>query len=257
MAALDGFTVLIRGLRDLDNPGIGMPADNASNITLAGGTAAASNPGTAKADASAVIIATRTANINIGAGSPMATGGNITITGGDATASGANAFSVAFAGTRTGTQITGDEVLSMSARNIFLTSGTGIVNPATGGSVEGFASIVAAGAVRISTTGSQLGQGLVLDGASGTGMFDVLGPTLVRVSGSSYPITVSGRIEVKYPAALHPRDDALFIAGAPLIDESLLAAFLSATRATRAETFEQDANLQTRSSAKGQPNVCK
>ena len=256
-AALDGNVVTIRGLRNFDNPGVGLPADNASNIIMTGGTAAASNPGIAKSDASALVIASRSARIEVGGGSPTGTGGDITINGGNATASGGNALSIAMAGTRIGTQITGDEVLQMAARNIFINSGTRSANPITGGTVEGFGSIAAAGAIRITVTENLLGQGLVLDGAGGTGMFDALGPALVRVSGSSYPITVSGRVEVKSPAALAPRTDALVVAGAPLIDESLLAAFLRATEATRAETFAQDPNLQQRSSAKGQPNVCK
>jgi hypothetical protein len=161
------------------------------------------------------------------------------------------------AGTEIGKQITGDELLQIAARNLFITSGTGSIDPVTGGQVEGFASIASSGAIRITVTENLPGQGLILDGAGGTGMFDALGTALVRVSGSGFPITVSGHIEVKSPAALAPREDALVIAGAPLVDESLLAAFLRATEATRAETFEQDANLQARSSAKGQPNVCK
>ena len=83
-----------------------------------------------------------------------------------------------------------------------------------------------------------------------------MGPVLLRVSGVAYPITVTGRIEILSPAAAAPRTDALIVAGAPLIDESLLAAFLRATEATRTESFVDDPNLQQRG-AKGQPNVCR
>ena len=76
------------------------------------------------------------------------------------------------------------------------------------------------------------------------------------MSGSGYPITVNGRIEILSPAATAPREDALVIAGAPLVDESLLAAFLRATEAAREETLAQDPNLNPRDS-KGQAGVCR
>jgi len=201
-----------------------------------------------EADASGIILAAQSADIAIG--------GDFTITDGNATVNGANAIAMAIAGTEIGTQITGTEILTVAARSIFINSGKGNVNLLTGGAAAGFGSLVSSGAIRITVTGQNLGEGLVLDGAGGTGLFDALGPTLIRVTGTGYPISVTGRIEVKSPAALAPRHDALVVAGAPLIDESLLAAFLRATESARQETFAQDVNLQQRGS-KGPAGVCR
>jgi hypothetical protein len=251
---IEGRVVTILGMRDSDNPGIGLPVDNSSNITLTGGAATATNQGTAEADASALIIASQDASINIGGTSPAGVGGNITINGGDADATGSKATALAIAGTEIGQQITGLELFNVKARNIFITSGSG--NSIDLGQADGFASLASSGAINITVTGQGSGQGLVLDGAGGSGLFDALGSALVRVPGTGYPITVTGRIELLSPAAVDPRQDALVVAGAPLIDESLLAAFLRATEAAREETFAQDPNLQQRNS-KGQAGVCR
>ncbi len=237
-ATIAGGSVRILGVKDQDNPGLGIPTLNSSNINFTGGTASATNQGVARADASALILSLQTANINVG--------GDITILGGNATASGANATAMAIAGTEIGTLITGNELLNISAKNIFITSGTSNPDPINGGSADGFASLASSGAIRIAVTGLGPGQGLVLDGAGGSGLFDALGTSLIRVSGTSYPITISGQIEVLSPAANAPRQDALVIAGAPLIDDSLLAAFLRATETAREETLAQDSNLQQR-----------
>jgi hypothetical protein len=245
-ATVGGSSVTILGITDSDNPGLGIPMLNSSNITLVGGTASATNQGTAKSDASALILSLQDAEIDVG--------GDIVIAGGDATATGSNATAIAIAGTEIGTQITGNELLSVSARNIFITSGTG--DSIDSGLVEGFATLATSGAMRITVTGQGPGQGLVLDGAGGSGLFDALGSSLIRVNGLGYPITVTGRIEVLSPAATAPTQDALVLAGAPLVDDSLLAAFLRATETAREESLAQDANLQSRDS-KGQAGVCR
>jgi filamentous hemagglutinin len=255
-AKVEGRVVTIRGLTDADNPGVGLPVANTSNITLLGGTATAANQGVAIADASALIVAAQSAEITIGGLLVSGPGGDFAITGGTASATGSGASAMAIAGTEIGTQITGIELLNVGARNIFITSGTGIVDPVTGGAADAFAGLASSGAIRIATTGNGLNEGLVLDGAGGSGLFDALGPTLIRVTGISYPITISGQIAL-LSAAAAPRRDAFVIAGAPLIDESLLAAFLRATEATREETFAQDPNLQQRNPSKSAPNVCK
>jgi hypothetical protein len=243
-AAVGGNIVTIRGIRNADNPGIGIPTLNSSNITLTGGTASATNQGTAKADASALILAAKSADISIG--------GDFTIAGGDATATGAKAAATAIAGTEIGAQISGEEYLKVFAKNMFITSGTG--DSVSGGSAQGNASLATSGAIRIIVTGQGAGQGLVLDGASGSGLFDSFASTLIPVNGVSYPITVIGRIEVR-GSTVPGSQEAFVIAGAPLVDDSLLAAFLRATESSRQDALGQDPGTQ--GDSKGQAGVCR
>jgi filamentous hemagglutinin len=243
VAKVAGNVVTIRGLANSDNPLIPGTLNN-SNIVLTGGTATAMNQGAAKAEASAVILALQSAAINVG--------GDITMTGGNATADGVSAVATAIAGTEIGTLITGSELLNSTSRSMYITGGTG--TSLNGGNPEAFTSLASSGAIRITVTGQGVNEGLVLEGAGGSGMFDALGSSLIRVSGKAYPITVSGQI-LLVPSTSLQSQDALVVAGAPLIDESLLAAFLRATEAAREDTLGEDPNLQRDS--KGQAGVCR
>jgi hypothetical protein len=266
-ATVGGLLVDIRGLKNSDNPSIPMTNNNTS-IVLRGGNASASRTGTnlgiAKADASAVILAGDSAIIDIG--------GDFAILGGTAAATSRYADARAIAGTEIGTQVTSTELLTVSARNMYISGGTGTAQD--GGVAEGFGSLASSGAISIVVAGD---DGLVLAGGSGSGMFDEMGTSRVRVTGQGYPIDVTGRIQRLpghtivvtdgVPTIVEPvdpsnplpdpnRQNGLVIAGAPLVDESLLAAFLRATEAARDDTLAQDPSLQTRG-GKGPAGVCK
>ncbi|MBI2509665.1 MAG: hypothetical protein HYV99_06810 [Betaproteobacteria bacterium] len=206
IALVGGSVVNIKGVKDSDNPGIGIPALNSSDITLtaAGKTATAVNLGVAEADSSAAITAISTATINVG--------GDITLTGGTATATGTNAIALANAIIESGTNITGTQILTVAADNIILNSGT--ANSVTGGNGDALAILVSSGAIGISTTGA---QGLELNGAAGSGRFDALGGTLVPVTNNIFPIALSGAFNTFIVPAPTSRDLALVVAGAPLV----------------------------------------
>jgi hypothetical protein len=250
-ATIGGFTVEIRGIKKSDHSNALALADtNSSNIVLEGGTATATqtggNRGTATANASAVILSGSTAEIDIG--------GDVQIKGGIASADGANATARAIAGTEIGTKVTGNQLLTLSAGNIYIDGG--MRSELNGGVAEGFGSIASSGAITINLTGT---DGIKLTGASGSGLFDALGGNFVRVTGTGYPIDVKGGgAEIIPDPVFNPdRADGLIVAGAPLVDESLLAAFLRATETTRQETLAQDPNLTTNKGGKGAAGVCK
>jgi hypothetical protein len=248
-ATIGGNVVTILGVSSKDVGAVNYhpdaPPTNGSNITLKGGTADATrtgaNDGTAKADASALILSATTAKIDIG--------GDITIGGGTANATGSLTTAVAVAGTEIGAQVTGKELLNIVARDMYITGGTRTATD--GGIADGFGSLASSGAIHILLKGD---KGLTFAGGAGSGLFDAMGSSLIRVTGTGYPITLVGRIQpLDYVV---DGQDGLIVAGAPLVDESLLAAFLRATEAARQDSLPQDPNLQS-GSKKGPAGVCK
>ena len=243
-ATIGGNTVNLLGVSSKDQPHDRAPDINQSNIVLKGGESTATRTGThdgaARADASALILSGDTGRINIG--------GDITIVGGSATAAGSRSTAIAIAGTEIGAQITGTKLLNIVARDMYITGGTRTATD--GGVADGFASVASSGAIDIRLTGD---EGLTFRGGGGSGLFDALGPALVRVTGGGYPVTLDGKI--RELDQVPGNEDGLIVAGAPLVDDSLLAAFLRATEAARQDSLPQDPSLGTGS--KGQAGVCK
>ena len=199
------------------------------DIALQGGQAVAANTaGGAFAEADAGAFVRSSARVGIEAGQ------NFDITGGQATVSGTSVRAIASAGVLTG-NITSDQTLLVNtAGNMNMTGG--FSNGAAG---DAAALIYSSGEAKLNISGP---SGLRLEGGSGpffppfdagvfspnSDLFHMIGnDSLVRISGSAYPITVTGLISVVSNPA---RGAAFLVSEAPPLSlDSLLAAFIRTT----------------------------
>ncbi len=199
------------------------------DIVLQGGQAVASNTaGGAFAEADAGAFVRSSAKIGIEAGQDFG------ITGGQASVSGTSVRAIASAGVLTGNIAAGQTLLVNTTGDMRMTGG--FSNGAAG---DAAALVYSSGEAKLNIGGP---SGLRLEGGSGpffppfdagvftpnSDLFHMIGnDALVRISGSAYPVTVTGLITlVPNPA----RGAAFLVSEAPPLSlDSLLAAFIRTT----------------------------
>jgi hypothetical protein len=165
-------------------------------------------------------VATSGASLNADGVKVINVGRDFNVTGGHAATAGANTSATAIAGTDAGLAPATSLTLNVTTGgNMLLQGGIEL-----GLNTLASAALLSAGEIKMFINGP---FGLMLQGGSGTDLFQLIGTTLTSVQGKGYPITITGGFG---PNSGLAQGDAFIISGAPPLNlDSLLAAFLRTT----------------------------